>query len=71
MKRVISSAVFASIMLTSECGLRYAVIKPPQPEKKIVAIPVQFKKEKPITEQIQIPLPKALAKKKEAQLYNH
>ena len=60
MRRIVSGIVFAGIALTPACGFRYEVMKPPEPERKMVSIQLKLQKEKPLTEQIQVPLPKAL-----------
>jgi len=60
MRKVVSGAVFVGIALTPGCGLRYEVVKPPQPERKMVSVPLKFQKEKPLFEQVQLSLPKVL-----------
>jgi len=63
-RKVVSGAVFVGIALTPACGFRYEVMKPPQPERKMVSVQLKLQKEKPLTEQIQLPLPKSLQSSK-------
>lgn len=62
MRRFLAGLAFAGILFTPGCGLRYEVLRPPTPKKKVVLLKhFEFKKPTPD----QLPLPKALQKKPE------
>lgn len=55
--------VFAGVLLTPGCGLRYEVVKPPAPKRMVVSLKKiqDFRGKRPLY--TELPLPKSLQKK--------